>query len=172
MMNETLQTIFTRRSTRAFVEKPIPREDLELIVKAALCAPSGMGKQTWKFTVVESREKIQKLAKAIEQVLGREGYDMYAPEVLIIPSNLADSRFGREDNACALENIFLAAASLGIGTVWINQLQGICDEPAIRELLDEFGIPADHVVYGMAALGYGQIPTDEKERIGQAAWVK
>ena len=42
-----------------------------------------------------------------------------------------------------MENIFLAAHSLGIGSVWINQLQGICDEPAIGELLSDFGFQAD-----------------------------
>ena len=41
--------------------------------------------------------------------MDREGYDFYDPAVLIIPSNERDSRWGPEDNACALENIFLAA---------------------------------------------------------------
>ncbi len=172
MMNETLKTIYTRRSTRKFIEKPIPEEEIAQIVKAALCAPSGRGLQTWKFTVVENRQKIQKLAEAIGQVLGRSGYDMYQPEVLIIPSNQKNSPYGKEDDACAMENIFLAAHSLGIGSVWINQLQDICDDPRIRQILSEFEIPADHVVYGMAALGYGEIPTDEKERTGKVAYIR
>lgn len=87
---------------------------------------------------------------------------MYQPEILIIPSNQRDNPHGKEDNACAMENIFLAAHSLGIGSVWINQLQGICDEPSIREILNDFGIPADHIVYGMAALGYADDVKAEK----------
>ena len=82
-------------------------------------------------------------------------------------------KFGKEDNACALENIFLAAWSFGIGSVWINQLQGICDRPAIREILDSFGIPKNHVVYGMAALGYpAQEPKKNVEKIGEVAIVE
>lgn len=119
-MNQTMETILTRRSIRSFQEKPIPEENMKQIVDAALHAPSAMGRQTWKFTVVMNREKIQKLAKAVGKVLGREDYDMYRPEALVIPSNEKDSRFGRDDNACAMENIFLAAHSLGIGSVWIN----------------------------------------------------
>ena len=84
-MNETLQVILTRRSTRKFLNKPIPGEDLDNILKAALHAPSGMGRQTWQFTAVKNREKIRMLAAAIEKVLGREGYDMYQPEVLHHP---------------------------------------------------------------------------------------
>ena len=100
-MNQTMETILTRRSIRSFQEKPIPEEDMKQIVDAALHAPSAMGRQTWKFTVVMNREKIQKLAKAVGKVLGREDYDMYRPEALVIPSNEKDSRFGRDDNACA-----------------------------------------------------------------------
>ena len=96
---------------------------------------------------------------------------MYQPEILIIPSNQRDNPHGKEDNACAMENIFLAAHSLGIGSVWINQLQGICDEPAIRRILTSFGVPADHVVYGMAALGYAADTKEDKERTGKVVYV-
>lgn len=161
-MNQTMETILTRRSIRSFEEKAIPGEELEQIIKAGLYAPSGRGLQTWKFTVILNPEKIQRLASAIGEALQRDGYDMYRPQVLIIPSNQASSPFGMEDNACALENIFLAAHSFGIGSVWINQIRDICDVPAIRAILDEFEIPTDHVVYGMAALGY-PAPTPVKE---------
>ena len=50
--------------------------------------------------------------------------------------------------------LFLAARSYGVGSVWINQMQNINDRPAVRALLDEIGVPADHVIYGVAALGY------------------
>ena len=167
-MNEAIKNILERRSVRKFGDKPIPAEELDLIIKAGLYAPSAMNKQTWQFTVLTKTEDIQELAKAIEKQLDREGYDMYKPTALIIPSNARDSKYGRDDNACALENIFLAASSLGIGSVWINQLHGICDEPEIRALLDKYGIPADHIVFGMAALGYSA-ETEPRvvERIGQ-----
>ena len=67
-MNETIQTILTRRSIRSFKEQPIAKEDLDLMIQAALHAPSGMGLQTWQFTVITNPEKIQSLAKAISSV--------------------------------------------------------------------------------------------------------
>ena len=87
-MNQTIETILTRRSTRKFLEKPIPEADLKLIVEAALCAPSGKNGQTWKFTVVESRQMIEKLSRAIEVTLGRTGYDMYRPHKVALDSGL------------------------------------------------------------------------------------
>ena len=109
MTNAVIETLMTRRSVRAFQEKAIPTDQLQAILETARFAPSGMGRQTWKFTAVTNREKIQKLASAISKELGREGYNMYQPEALIIPSNDVESPFGKEDNACALENIFIAA---------------------------------------------------------------
>ena len=171
--NDVMKAIISRRSIRQFTDQAIPREILSDIVDAALHAPSGRGAKTWKFTVLTDKAKIQKLAGAIAEELGRDGYNMYDPTVLIIPSNERDSKFGKEDDACALENIFLAAHSLGVGSVWINQIQGICDNERIRKVLDEFNIPADHVVYGMAALGYAdpQAPVHEFKRIGEVEWL-
>ncbi len=60
---------------------------------------------------------------------------MYQPEVCHSSPMKRESRFGSEDDACAMENMFLAAHSMGIGSVWINQLQGICDEPSVRQVL-------------------------------------
>ena len=173
-MNETMQTILNRRSVRAFTAQPIPEEILKDLVEAALHAPSGMGKKTWQFTVVENREKIDSFAAAVKGVCKRDPYDMYRPAALIIPSNERDSIFGKEDNACALQNIFLAAQSYGIGSVWINQLQGNCDDPAIRPFLKEWGIPDNHVVYGLAALGYADpaIEVRAYRAVGEVKYVK
>lgn len=166
-MNEVIKNLLTRRSIRSFSEKKISDEDLNTILDAAIYAPSAMNMQTWQFTAVTDRTEIQRLAAAIGKVLKREEYDFYKPDVLIISSNERDSRWGADDNACAMENIFLAAHSLGIGSVWINQLRITCDEPNIREMLREWGIPDNHVVHGVAALGYSlEEPNADVEKKG------
>ena len=166
-MNKIMENILTRRSVRAFTDKKIDIDIVKELIKAGLYAPSGMGRQTWKFTAVLNQSQIKKLAFAIGKELKREGYDFYSPSVIIIPSNDKESKFGKEDNACALENIFLAAHSYGIGSVWINQLQNICDVPEIRDILTELEIPENHVVYGLAALGYAKDENlSDVEKIG------
>jgi len=156
--NEVINTIYTRRSVRKFSEKVIPREHLEIIADCARYAPSARNQQKWKFTVVHNREIIARIAEAVGKVLGRDGYDFYKPDALIITSSEKEYAFNIEDNACAMQTIFLAAHSLGIGSVWINQFKGICDDPTIREELRKLGIPDNHAVYGTAALGYGDLP--------------
>jgi len=157
-MNEVLENILTRRSVRSFKSEQIKDEELDLILKAGTNAPSGMNKQSWQFTVIQNKSKIQSLAKVIREALGRdEGYNFYAPPTLILLSNEKDNTNGLADCACALENIFLMAHSLNIGSCWINQLKTICTEPAILELLTSFEIPENHIVWGMAAIGYPNI---------------
>lgn len=164
-MNEVYNNIITRRSVRAFTDQHISKEDLYTIAKAGVHAPSGMNKQSWKFTIVNQQDRIQKLAKAVAKILNRgDSYDFYAPDAIILVSNEQENSNGLADSACALQNIFLMAHSLGIGSVWINQLKLICDEPEIRPLLDEFEIPSDHIVYGIAALGYAKEEGQPKEK--------
>lgn len=164
-MNAVLENIKTRRSVRSFTNQKISRSDLELIVEAAVYAPSAMNRQSWKFTVVQDKEKIESLAKAIRTVLGRdENYNFYRPDTLILASNERDNPNGAEDCACALENMFLAAHALGIGSVWINQLKGICDEPQVRAVLNKLHLPKEHIVLGMAALGYPAASPKQAEK--------
>ncbi len=165
-MNETIKTILQRRSIRSFKDVEIKREDLELIVRCAIHAPSAMGSDYWHFTVINDGELIDELIRIMQVILDKPAYSMYHPKALIIPSTKRDYRFGREDNACALENIFIAATSLGIGSVWINQLCDYNDDDRLRAYYDKLAIPQDHVVYGIAALGYQDAEPQEKIRKG------
>ena len=153
MTNEVIQNILTRRSVRAFQERPVEREKIDAILQCAVHAPSAMNRQTWHFSAVLNPEKIQKLAAAMGSALGSESYNLYRPAALIIPSN-ETGLIKTWDNACALENIFLAAHSLGVASVWINQGTDTCDDPGVRAVLTELGVPKSHRVYGRAALGY------------------
>lgn len=150
MTNEVIQNILTRRSVRAFQDTPIEREKIDTMLKCATYAPSAMNRQTWHFSAVLSREKIQKLAQAMGAALGNPNYNLYCPAAIIIPSNSGSS----DDNACALQNIMLSAHSMGVASVWVDQLRDTCKDPVVRALLTEFGVPEDHQVYGIAVLGY------------------
>lgn len=161
-MNSVIDAILTRRSIRAFSDKRISDNDLKLIAKCAVYAPSALNRQLWHFTVLHDKKKIANLARVTAKAIGAgDSYCFYAPDALIIASAPRDSRFGREDCSCALQNIFLAAHSLGIGSVWINQLCDVSDEPEVRTALNALGVPSDHIVRGMAALGYpASAPSD------------
>ncbi|MBR4057537.1 MAG: nitroreductase family protein [Oscillospiraceae bacterium] len=164
-MNEVLNAIFTRRSTRAFTDEKLTREELELLLKAGAAAPTAMNRQYFGFVAVANSEKLSALNAAIGEALGKAEYSFYKPAALIIPYTKRDFPLGIDDNACAMENIYLAAHSMGLGCVWINQLRDTCDAPGVRALLRDFGVPDECVVYGSAAVGHPVAPpANEMER--------
>lgn len=163
-MNQIIQNILTRRSIRDFSDKLVSKSDIELLLKTATYAPCGMGKQTFQFFALLNQSKIKELANLIEKTLGRTGYNFYNATALIITTNEIESLWKKEDNACSMQNIALASHSMGIGSVWINQLSDICDNAEIRCFLDSINVPSSHEVLGITALGYslseprGEIP--------------
>lgn len=161
LMNPVMQAILTRRSIRKFVDKPVPRELLDMLLQAGYHAPSGHNMQTWRFTVLQNPEKIAQLKETIARVAKEKKVNFYGfeqPPCLILISNDSRNADGCQDASCAAENIFLAAHSYGLGSVWLNALMTLCDEPEIRALLDSYGLPANHRVWCMAAVGYPAAP--------------
>ena len=161
------ETILTRRSCRAYTERSISDEDMQALLSAAIYAPSGKNMQDRQFTVLRKRETIAAFARVAATALKREKYDFFQPAALIIASSDPTNPNSGFDCACSLQNIFLMAHSLGIGSCWINQIQYVEDEPAVRQLLTQLGVPADHHVYGLAALGYPAEPPKAVDKSAQ-----
>ena len=151
-MNEIIKNMLTRVSVRKFTAERVEDEKLKTIVECAKASPTGKNRQMRKFTVVHNREKIQELARAVSSVLDIPNYRIYDCDALILISFEEDDRFGYCDSSVAIENIYLAAHALGLGSVWINQLREKCNSPEIRRVLDSFNIPKKHVVCGISAI--------------------
>ena len=135
-MNAILENIMTRRSCRAFEKRRIPDADLEQILTAAVYAPTAMNRQTWRFTVLRDADRIAQLARAVGAAIGREGYDFYQPDTLVIVSNVRTNANAIADAGCAMQNIMLMAHSLGVASCWINQMKDTNGDPAVRALLE------------------------------------
>ena len=166
-MNEILKNIKTRRSCRKFRNEMVSNEILDEIISAGLYAPSAMNTQLWQITVVKNDEKIVSLQKAVAKALDRPDYHrFYGAPVFIIVTVPEDYRHGAVDTACVLENMFLAAHSLGVASVWINQLRDSCNDSEVRALMTSFGIPENHVCFGCAAIGYAdcELPSDRENK--------
>ncbi len=160
-MNETIHTILSRRSVREFTEQEIPEKQLEMILKCGYYAPSGHNMQTWQFTVIRDHDKIEAFKELVRRVAEKQKVVLYGfenPKVLILVSNDKRNPNGIQDSSCAAENMMLAAQSYGIGSTWINVLRTLCDEPEIREALNSYGVPTNHNVWAMVALGYAKTP--------------
>ncbi len=177
MSNQVLQNIKARRSVRAYTAQQVSAEDLDLILEAATMAPTAMHMEPWHFTAIQNAEILTKLndkikaafAKSTEPLLQERGHSQtyccyYHAPTLVIASGDVSNSWSINDCSCALENIFLAATSLGIGSCWINQLCQTCDDPDVRAFLTTLGVPENHKVFGCAALGYASPDAPAKEK--------
>ena len=172
--NEVLACIRERRSTRKFESVQISDEQLHALLDAAIWAPSGGNNQSWLFTAIQNEEVLLKLNRIVSESFqtwipdddypgkhamkansSKEGYNFYynAP-TLIIASNRPNYANAMADCSLALENIFLAAQSMGLGSCYINQLHWLREDEAVREYLRELGIPREHVICSAAAIGH------------------
>ena len=166
-MNETLKTILTRRSIRKYKDEQIKEEELQAILEAGRFAPSGLGKQAAHFTVVQNKEMLQTINKVCKnayiksgdkhfEALGKsENFSAYynAPTFIIVSGD-NKSLSHVNDGSVALENMLIAAESLGIGSCWIHSLIIVFPTEEGKSLKNELGIPDDHNFVGAVALGY------------------
>lgn len=170
-----LDFIKSRRSTRKLKREPVPQECLEKIVEAGRYAPSGGNCQTTHFFVIENKEVLDRLAELAKAefakmeitentykslvnsiTLSKKGSYVfhYNCPVLIVTANKKDYGNNIADCACALENMMLMANALDLGSVWINQLRWLNENPVLLEAMRELGLEEDERVYGALAIGY------------------
>lgn len=157
-MNETLKTIMSRRSIRAYNEEQLKEEDLKAIIDAGLYAPSAMNQQSWHFTVIQKRELINKVNEACKVAMQRTNnpdFNVFynAPTVIIVSGD--DKAVApQNDGSLAMENMFLAGASLGIGSCWIHAIRGLINTEDGKNLIKELGIPEGYSIVGSGVFGY------------------
>jgi nitroreductase len=119
MENETLNTIYSRRSVRSFTVAKISWDSLIKILRAGMAAPSAVNIQPWSFVVVTKRETLDELCARLPyaKMLDKAGA---AIVVCGIPDK--DEVFSKDywimDCSAATENILLACHALGLGAVW------------------------------------------------------
>lgn len=157
LINPVIRTLLSRRSIRNFTEQKIQKEILEMILRTGYHAPSGHNMQSWRFTVLTNQEDIQRLKLNAKEAAVRRKVHFYGfenPQAVILVSNDKRNPDGCQDASCAAENMMLAACSYGIGSVWLNPLMTLRDVEPVKTVLDDFGIPKNHIVWSMVALGY------------------
>lgn len=159
-MNQTIDTILKRRSIRSYQQKQISDEELDSVLQAALYAPSAMNQQSGKFVAVQNKDIMQKLVELGKKAVNSEKSPFYgAPTVILVfaqKANIAPTC----DASLALENMFLAAASLNLGSCWIHCVNSIFKTDEGKKLMLDMGISDEYMIVGSCILGYpkGKIP--------------
>ena len=147
---ELQEVLQRRRSIRKYTQEPVSKEDIDLLMHAAMSGPSACNKTPWEFYVITDEAVLEKLRNASRYS------KIYAPLAIVVcgslsralPSQLAP--YWIQDCSAATENILLSATDLGLGTVWCGIHPQKRAEEKVREalVLTEKQIPLNIIYVG------------------------
>lgn len=141
-MGNTYETILKRRSTRKFTSKPIEKSEIDLILKAAMAAPSAGNQQPWHFVVVDDRKILDQLS----EVHNYAKMLLSAPLCIAVCGEVYRDRpvnvFWDQDCSAATQNILLEAEELGLGSVWLGIYPNEVPRTRVKRILN---LP-DHII--------------------------
>lgn len=182
--NPTLESIAARTSVRSFTDQPVTDAQMEAMLRAAMAAPTGMNVQPWSFVVLRDKSRFDEVFKGnfnmrifksaaavvvfcADTTVTRAPRNNPQGEKVTMPSGT-----WRDDMGACTENFMVAAASLGLGTVWTASYPYPDRYLPIKEAL---GLPATVVPYSVVAVGYpdGEVQPKDKwkpERIHNERW--
>lgn len=168
---DALEAILSRRSIRKYTSEPVTDQQIDVLMQAAMAAPSSGNARPWHFIVIRKHETMEEIARC-------HPYAGMLPQakaaILVCADEKLENHPGRwpQDCAAATENILLAAHAQGLGAVWIGLFPEIERLSVIKKLFD---LPDTVHPLSLVALGW---PNEKKlpphrfkpERIHQERW--
>jgi len=165
-MTQTITDIKNRRSIRRYKTDQIPKHTIKEIVESAVYAPNSRNQQKWHFTVIQDEATITKMVKITKENLLNSDVEFLkqrarspdyhtfsnAPTVILVTAE-EGTRFVELDCGAAMQNITLAAESLGVGSCIIASSEFLfaSDKEKIMKML---GVPEGYGHICTIALGY------------------
>jgi nitroreductase len=142
-MMDTLEAINGRRVVRSFARRAVEPAELEQIVRAGRHAMSARNLQPWQFVVIRDAARLREIGGLC--TTGRFVAD--APAAVAVLKDTANARWADVDCAQAVQNMAIAAWSLGLGTCWVGNFDG-------QKLGELLGVPAGWAIFTILPFGY------------------
>lgn len=156
-MNQTIETILKRKGTMSYTAEQVKDEDLSLILEAAISAPTARNNQNRHFTVVQNNQLLKRIDNGtLQQMPGiSPGYHpLYQAPTLIVVSAPTDYFYADQDCAIAVENMSIAATSLGLGSRYLLSPTRFFEHDTGAEIKTEIGIPEGYRTVACLIVGY------------------
>ena len=157
-MADTLTTLKTRRSCRAYKPDHVEEEKLKAIIEAGTYAATGMGKQSPIILVIKDQAIRDQLMKLNAAAMGMDIDPFYgAPELLVVLANKAIPTYVY-DGSLVMGNMMNAAADLGVASCWVHRAKEEFESEEGKAILKQLGIEGDYEGIGNLILGYAAKP--------------
>ncbi|MCW3983012.1 MAG: nitroreductase family protein [Candidatus Bathyarchaeota archaeon] len=175
-----------RRSVRAYTEEPVSKEQIEAVLEAGTWAPTGMGREPWRFIIIEDKQLIKlvsdetkELAKKAMPPLAAQfstGKDVicYNAPVLVLVCTEKDPQWSNVnllDCVLAAQNMFLKAYELGLGTCYMGFVNLLNNKP---DVLRKLGVPQNCEMMVPFIIGHPKTPQGKgkRQKPNIIKWVK
>lgn len=149
-----LEIIHERKSVRSFTDQQVSKEQVEILLKAAMAAPTARNIQPWEFVVVTERTLLDQLASELKTgkpLIQVSTAIVVASNQEVVAAGSASPTSWIQDCSLASQNILLAAEAQGLGGLWI----GIYPyEDRIQHVQKTLNLPSTIIPLNVIALGY------------------
>jgi nitroreductase len=155
--NNLWKVVEGRRSIRRWQKKDIDLDTIKKILNAAIWAPTSCNRHALRYIVITNSE----LKDFIATIAKAGPYQSYISETSVLILVVVDPRFYNPKEVCfqgldagaAIENMILAASSLGIGSCWIGFINMLSNKNEIR-LREEIKIADHEDICSLVVFGY------------------
>lgn len=145
-----MEIIFNRRSIRKFENKPVEKDKIDKILRAAMQAPSAGNQQPWEFIVVENKDTLEKLSQMTPYAKPVAGSGVTFV-LLANKDSLKIPTAWQQDMSAAAENMLLEATHLGLGSLWL----GVSTlDSAMDYVRDLYQLSDNFLPFALIAVGY------------------
>lgn len=162
MDNAIIENILNRKSVREFTDEKVSMDDLNIIIKAGMSAPSGLNLQPWEFIVFMEEKTLDYMVDLHEY--SKMFKSATAGILLCADMDKTVKEYDElwvQDCSASMENMLLAIESLNLGGVWLAIYPV---EERCQKLINYFNLPDNIMPFGLIALGHPANQENAKDK--------
>lgn len=163
-----MENILSRKSVRSYTDRPVSREQLDTLVRAAMAAPTGRDMRPWRFVVINERETLKALSDSLpfaKMLPEAQAAIVVCGDMSVTDKEGNPSRNWSFDCSAATENLLLMAESMGLGAVWTGVYPY---EERIKAVKNALNLPENIVPFNLIPVGYPKGAPQPKDKFDQS----
>lgn len=163
-----MENILSRKSVRSYTDRPVSREQLDTLVRAAMAAPTGRDMRPWRFVIINERETLKALSDSLpfaKMLPEAQAAIVVCGDMSVTDQEGNPSRNWPFDCSAATENLLLMAESMGLGAVWTGVYPY---EERIKVVKNALNLPENIVPFNLIPVGYPKGAPQPKDKFDQS----